>query len=358
MNDADRWRLLERFLAGECQPDEAAEVARWLETDSRLSQYVEALKRSVGAGERPPGGWEADVAWRRLTTGTGIGRPPTAAPLRLEAGEARARGLRRIPDATVRRLRAAARRVIDRRGLQLIVPAVVAATVLITVGFGIARVSTPKPAELPLFGPAELVTGPGETATTRLADGTVVRLAPESRLQVMKNVHEREVWLTGRAYFAVAKDSTRPFRVRTHAGEALVLGTRFDLEVRGRTLQLLVVEGRVALSARGATVQVGPAEMTRVVADTVLPVSRVEDTQSPLRWLDTFVAFEETPLRDVAAEIERRFGIRIEVADTALAARTVTGWSSAPTPRDLLTRICVAVRAYCSISDTLTVIEP
>jgi ferric-dicitrate binding protein FerR (iron transport regulator) len=354
MSDADSWRLLERFLAGECQPDEAAEVARWLDTNPLLQQYVEALKRSLDAGKPSPG----DVAWRRLATTTGIGRPPIAAPLRLETPDARSRGIHAIPDAPVWRLRSAVRRVIDRRGVRVIVAAVVAATVLITVGFGIARVSTPKPAGLPLFGPRELVTDAGETVTTRLSDGTVVRLAPGSRLQVMKNVAEREVWLTGRAYFAVAKDSTRPFRVRTHAGEALVMGTRFDLEARDRTLQVLVVEGRVAVSARGTTVQVGPMEMTRVLADKLLPVSRVDDVQPLLRWLDKFIAFEETPLQDVASEMERRFGMRVEVADKTLGARTVTGWSSAQTPRDLLMRICVAVSAHCSISDTLTVIEP
>jgi len=358
MNDAESWRLLERFLAGECQPDEALEVARWLEAHPPLQQYVEALKRSVGAGEPPPGAWETDVAWRRLAASTGTGRPPIAAPLRLEAHEARSRGLPRVPDAAVWRFGWPVRREIDRRAARLIVPALVAATVLIAVGFGIARVSTPKPAELPLFGPAELVTGPGETATTRLADGTVVRVAPDSRLQVMKNVGEREVWLTGRAYFAVAKDSTRPFRVRTHAGDALVLGTRFDLEARDRKLQVLVMEGWVAVSARGATVQVGPMEMTRVQADRPLQVSSIEDVQSLLQWLDTFIAFEETPLLDVASEIERRFGMRVEVADTTLGGRTVSGWSSAKTPRDLLMRICVAVSAHCSISDTLTVIEP
>jgi transmembrane sensor len=249
-------------------------------------------------------------------------------------------------------------RLLDRRRVQLIVRAVVAASVLIAVGFGIARMSTPKPAQSPPFGPAELVTGAGETVTTRLEDGTVVRLGPESRLQVMKSVGEREVWLTGRAYFAVAKDSTRPFRVRTHAGEALVLGTRFDLEARDRKLQVVVMEGRVAVSARGATVQVGAHEMTRVLPDKPLQVSPIEDAQALLRWLDTFIAFEGTPLNDVAAEIERRFGMRVEVADETLRARTVSGWSSAKTPRDLLMRLCVAVSAHCSISDTLTVIEP
>jgi len=137
-----------------------------------------------------------------------------------------------------------------------------------------------------------------------------------------------------------------------------VLGTRFDLEARDRTLQLVVVEGRVTVSARGETVQVGPKEMTRVVEDKPLMVRQIKDVQSVLHWLDTFMAFKDTPLQDVASEIERRFGMRVEVADTTLATRTVSGWSSAQTPRDLLTRICVAVNAHCSISDTLAVIEP
>src|SRR5437016_9786969 len=45
------------------------------------------------------------------------------------------------------------------------------------------------------FGPSEFVTGRSETSTVRLADGSVVRLAPESRLRIDSKEKDRDVWL-------------------------------------------------------------------------------------------------------------------------------------------------------------------
>src|SRR5687768_3722157 len=105
------------------------------------------------------------------------------------------------------------------------------------------------------FGAGAFVTGPKETATLVLSDGTVVRLAPQSRLRIPGVSGSREVFMEGRAYFAVAKMPGYPFQVRTQAGEAVVLGTRFELQADGADLRLVVLEGRVALGAGGKQVE-------------------------------------------------------------------------------------------------------
>jgi ferric-dicitrate binding protein FerR (iron transport regulator) len=100
---------------------------------------------------------------------------------------------------------------------------------------------------------AEFVTDTAEMATARLDDGSVVRLAPRSRLRVSHAAHVRESWLDGEAYFAVAHDKARPFRVRTRAGTVEVLGTRFDLRVAADDARHRH-RGRVALHGdRGAS---------------------------------------------------------------------------------------------------------
>ncbi|MQA92446.1 MAG: hypothetical protein GEU90_19835 [Gemmatimonas sp.] len=67
------------------------------------------------------------------------------------------------------------------------------------------------------FGTGGVVTGAGEAVTVKLGDGTIVRLAPESRLRMMGQTGRREVWMDSRAFFAVTKVEDRPFVVRTHA---------------------------------------------------------------------------------------------------------------------------------------------
>jgi transmembrane sensor len=211
----------------------------------------------------------------------------------------------------------------------------------------------------PVLAAAEVVTGPHEGATTRLSDGTVVRLAPESRLRVADNSLQREVWLDGRGFFAVAREEHgRRFVVRTYAGEAVVLGTRFDVKVDERGMQVFVVEGRVAHNAGGREVQVEAMHISRAADGNAPDVSAVQDPDALLSWLGDFLVFQSTPLADVAGELENRFGVEVRVADPAVARRTVSAWFTNESLEDVVLIVCRAVDAHCSIRDGTVIIEP
>lgn len=218
----------------------------------------------------------------------------------------------------------------------------------------------PGDENLATLGAAEFVTGVSETATVTLGDGTLVRLAPESRLRLTGATTDREVWLDGRAYFAVTQQEGRPFRVHTHAGDAVVLGTRFDLEAHEGELRLLVVEGKVELATRGQKVAIKANEMSEVVGAGPPTLERVdlEYVQSSLRWMGDFIVFEATPLRQVAQELSLHYGVPVEVLDSTLAEETVYGWFSDEELEDVLNVVCRAVKAHCSIRPPGVTIEP
>lgn len=232
--------------------------------------------------------------------------------------------------------------------------AAIAALLAIGVGIGVSWRSAEPRALLA----EEFTTGRGEMVTTRLNDGTVVRLASESRLRVTGSVQRREVWLDGHAFFAVAREESRAFVVRTRAGEAIVLGTRFDVRVEGDRMQVFVVEGRVAHHAGGETVQVGAMELSRAADGERPAVQTIEDPQPLLSWLGEFLVFQSTPIREVAHELERRFGVQVRVADGAVAERTVTAWFTDERLADVLLIICRAADARCVVRDSTVTIEP
>lgn len=225
-----------------------------------------------------------------------------------------------------------------------------AAAALILFGFVVSEFRTETPMDLG-FGADEFVTGASETATVGLRDGTVIRLAPDSRLRLTGDMRAREVSLAGRAYFAVAKQEGRPFRIRTTAGEVTVLGTRFDLETDREDLRLVVVEGRVAVSARGREAAVEAGELSRVLEGTLLPVVQVPDVQSLVEWKGDFLAFQATPLVEAAREIERHYGVEIEIRNPALAERTITTWLSDRSLEEVLRIVCAVAVAECSTGD-------
>lgn len=199
------------------------------------------------------------------------------------------------------------------------------------------------------MGAGEYASGPNETTTATLADGTVVRLAPDSRLRIIDAPGRREVFLTGRAYLAVAPMAGRPFRVRTAVGDVVVLGTRFDVQATDE-LRLIVVEGKVALSAHREVVEVAAGQMSMITSGTVMQPVEV-DVRPLVAWIGRFVAFQSTPLRQVAQELEREYGARVVIADPAIADMTITGTYVDRTFEEVLIIVCGVLGVECSVRD-------
>ncbi|HEY2165410.1 MAG TPA: FecR family protein [Gemmatimonadaceae bacterium] len=191
-------------------------------------------------------------------------------------------------------------------------------------------------------------TGPSEMATVQLSDGSVVRLAPNSRLAFVPRAASREATLEGRAFFSVAKIPGRPFRVHTRLGEATVLGTRFELATDSSELRLLVVSGRVGLSGAVNQLEVHAGESSGVRNGTVAEPKRLSNAATMGEWVGKFLAFQSTPMREVAREIEETYGIRMVPEDSAVANRTVTGTFVDRDARYVIDAVCLVVNAQCS----------
>lgn len=207
------------------------------------------------------------------------------------------------------------------------------------------------------FGSDEFVTET-EAATVGLRDGSVVRLAPETRLRVHAQHAGREVSLTGRGYFAVAADPTQPFTVHSDAATITVLGTRFDLSVHDDDLRLIVVEGSVRLSVRGAHVIVRAGQVAQVIRGNLVPPVDVPDPISLIGWMGNFIAFQDTPLRTVVREIEQRYGIQVELSEPALGDRTVTALFAGRSYDEIAEVICVVANLECTRLGEVVMMAP
>src|SRR5690606_25962513 len=90
-----------------------------------------------------------------------------------------------------------------------------------------------------------------------LPDGTKVWLNAASSLKypVAFNDTERKVELTGEAYFEVAKDKNKPFKVLADKQEIKVLGTHFNVNAYTdeASIKTTLVEGRVQVGLRNTS---------------------------------------------------------------------------------------------------------
>ncbi len=201
---------------------------------------------------------------------------------------------------------------------------------------------------------ATYCSGPVETKTVPLEDGSVVRLGPSSRLEV-RGGEQRWAALAGAAFFAIASDSTRPFVVSTEAGKVEVLGTRFELRAEADSLRLVVVEGRVALSAAGHQVEVSGGAMSRIAQGSAPSAPLEADVWEMLDWRDGLLIFHATPLAQVVAEVESQFGVPFVIRDSSIAQRSVTAWFEDEPFEEVVSAICQVVGASCVMGDTVEV---
>ncbi len=210
----------------------------------------------------------------------------------------------------------------------------------------------------PAFGVREFATGSTQTVTVTLADGSFVRLAPNSRLRLPPGGEKRQVWLDGRAYFAVHSDSAHPFTVHTNAGDALVLGTRFELKVEGDDLRLAVVEGHVRLASSKASVAVSAGEVSQMRRGGAPSVIKVKDITKLLDWPDGLLIFQSTPLAQVGDALENHFHVKVGMTDSTVAKRVVTGWFAEESLDEVLTAVCRATQSHCSLDGKHVTISP
>lgn len=313
--------LIIKVLQGLATVDELRELHEWRARSpecERLYQAIARVWRITAAGDAGVRGGREPDPWdvvRRATS-----RPTGVVPLpRTRADQPQGKRWRRAGW-------------------------VAAAAVVAALGIGRLYLGLDHDA---VFG-AEVKTGAGETTTVQLADGSFVRLGPRSLLRFDPAGDARQVWLDGRAFFAVSH-AGRPFTVRTTAGDAVVLGTRFDLNVQEDDLTLLVVDGRVAVSAVGERVEVGGGEMTVSSADAGLEVRTVDDVFEHLEWMGQALLFQATPLRDVVRQIERVYAAEIVIEDASLGDRTFTASFANESFEVVIGVVCEVLSLACTV---------
>jgi transmembrane sensor len=167
-------------------------------------------------------------------------------------------------------------------------------------------------------------TSPGERRTITLGDGSTVELAGGSALSVAFDTTARRVELVdGEAFFTVAPDANRPFIVAAAEGNIRALGTAFNVKRLGETVIVTVTEHRVEVSTGAHSVEIGQGQQVRYVART-LQAPQPADLRAVEGWRRDRLVFQDAPLGEVVADLERSRGGRIVLTDSRLRALPVT----------------------------------
>lgn len=145
-----------------------------------------------------------------------------------------------------------------------------------------------------------------------LADGTRVWLNAESELRYPDHFTglQRQVELTGEAYFEVAKDSARPFYVVTDEMKIKVTGTSFNVRTYpGESRQATLAEGRIAVEHQGVWRGIHPGEQV-VITSKGMEINPVK-VRNYTGWKEQRFVYSGKLLEEIFRDLERWYDVEI-----------------------------------------------
>ncbi|MET0394393.1 MAG: FecR domain-containing protein [Chitinophagaceae bacterium] len=268
--------LLERYLAGHCTAAEKAAVEEWFEQagDPRKT----SLYPDEAAKERM-----LDHIHRRQNEAAAGKHRTKLIPLR--------------------------------RVLKI---AAVCAGLLLATGWliGISHRRDQKTGTIATVSYKEVRTATGETKKVSLPDGSEITLNANSAIRYPASfAHNRQIHLTGEAFFSIAKDPAHPLTVYADKGIAdTVLGTSFNISTYAAAaeINISIVTGRVRISKAGKALDTltrgqavsfnGADEMTK---------STGLNTDAFISWMKGEWTYDNFRLPDLAMLLRNQYGISL-----------------------------------------------
>ena len=204
-----------------------------------------------------------------------------------------------------------------------------------------------------LFTGTRYSTPVGGMDEVTLADGSHVTLNTDTRIRVSLTDGERRIQLErGEAFFEVAKDRSRPFVVYAGDKRVMAVGTKFSVRREDNDVQVVVLEGRVNLSAsaeqalvatnslQAPGTQAAPGATTAIPPPTSLDAGAIARTSNSevlvrpdavaeaeklLSWRRGYLYFDNMSLADAVAEFNRYNTRQIVIVDPDIADLRIGG---------------------------------
>ena len=182
---------------------------------------------------------------------------------------------------------------------------------------------------IPTANTFEYASARGEVKDLQLPDGSNLTLDGESAVTGRFSSEGRSVELQrGRALFTVAHDPSRPFAVTAAGRRVVAVGTRFDVNMMVDGLTVTLLEGRVnveSLDSTMAPVTLTPGQQYVERRGKVEIRSPGAAAESAISWRKGFVNFDDQPLAEAAAVMNRYSSDQIVIGDAKVASLRVSG---------------------------------
>ena len=220
--------------------------------------------------------------------------------------------------------------------------------------------------------PTIVETAKGQQVKLILPDGTKVDLNSESTLKYYSDFSSdnRVVYLDGEGFFDVTKDEAeKNFVIKNQYIDIEVLGTSFNVNTNNSTfssreknmhlIEIALLTGSIRAHTKGMSPQVielKPNQKLVLNKQTGETEIKPFDLYQETAWTKGLMVFRSSPLAEVFAKLERKFGVMIVIDNPKLEDDLLTGTFKAGTIVEIMDILSVHYQFDYKISDdTLTI---
>ncbi|UZW62192.1 FecR family protein [Lysobacter enzymogenes] len=181
------------------------------------------------------------------------------------------------------------------------------------------------------FAPAPAVqyaTAIGERREVRLSDGSTLILDTDTSLRVSYQRSLRRIELArGRVQAQVAHDRDRPFVVASGTGTVRAVGTVFQVEKRDGDTVVRLLEGRIVVATgnAGHALELRALQQIGYRDGGGLGGAQSIDRDAAEAWTRGRLVFDEKPLAELLAEVNRYSRDRLVLANPQLGEIRISG---------------------------------
>ena len=177
----------------------------------------------------------------------------------------------------------------------------------------------------------ELTTPRGGEYKITLPDGTFVHLNSGTTLKFPTrfDASKREIYLTGEAYFEVAKNSECPFYVITDIARIKVHGTTFNVNtLLNNQVQTTLISGSIGIFVEGNQQEyiLNPSQQAEVNYDTKAITIKEVDVSSYIAWKNGVFQFDDERLESIMDKLALWYDVKIFYRNDAVKDIRFTGY--------------------------------
>lgn len=208
-----------------------------------------------------------------------------------------------------------------------------------------------------------------------LPDQSTIMLYPKSRVSYAPQFagKKREVYLSGKGFFEVMKNPSKPFYVYANGLVTKVLGTSFTVQAFDEDQQMKVVvrTGRVAVYAQKQLPASNQPESYKLDGVVLTPNQQIVYSPARTQLIKSLIenpvpleqalpkqtlAFKRTPITDVFAALNQAYGIKIVFDEEVMRACYLTASFSNEPLFEKLDLICHTINAsYKQVDGTIII---